>query len=103
MQRQILREQHPVANPRILNVHEFRADRIRVNFCQARNHFAQRHLLAVGKKFRSDAKIEVLLAKTELAQRQQPILRSFFREWIYAGDCMTERAISVNQTVDPRL
>src|SRR6266700_3615652 len=94
---------HPVANAGVLNVHEFGADRARVNFLEQRNHLAQRHLLVVEEKFGSDLEIEVFFAETELAQSEQRILGSLLRQGIYSRDRVTKRAISVNECVDARL
>ena len=50
---------HPLANPRVLDMHEFRADRIGVNSLEAGDHFAQGHRPIVEEKFRGNAKVEV--------------------------------------------
>jgi hypothetical protein len=50
---------HPLANPRVLNMHEFRADRIGVNSLEAGDHFAQGHRPIVEEKFRRNAKVKV--------------------------------------------
>ena len=43
--------QHPIANPRVLNVHELGADRVRIDFLQTRDHLAQGHLLIIVEEF----------------------------------------------------
>ena len=65
--------------------------------------FAQRHLAAIEKEFRRDLEIEVLLAEAQLAQTQERILRALVRQRIDPRDRVAERAISVNQSVHPRL
>ena len=84
-------------------MHEFGADRTRVNFLEQRDHLAQRHLLVVEEKFGSDWKIEIFFIETELAQSEQRILGALLRQRIYSRDCVTKRAIGVNECVDARL
>src|ERR1700674_793348 len=93
----------PIAHARVLDVLKFRADRVGIDAFEERDHLAQRHLAAIEKKFRRDLKIEVLLAETKLAQTQERICRALFRQWIEPRDRMAERAVSVDESVDPRL
>ncbi len=95
--------QHPIPGPGILNVHELGADRAGINFGEARNQFPQRHLLAVGEKFRGNSKIEIFFAEPKLAQRKQWVFRTLVRQRIHSRDGMAESPISVNQTVDSGL
>ena len=82
---------------------KFRADRIRINASEERDHLAQRHLAAVEKKLRRNLEIEILLAKAKLAQTQQRILRAFVGQRIEPRDRVPERAVGVNQSVHSRL
>ena len=50
---------HPLANPRVLDVHEFRADGIRINPFEPGDHFAQGHLPIVEEELRRNAKVEI--------------------------------------------
>ena len=43
---------HPIADPGVLNVLEFRANGAGVNLIEQRDHFAQGHLATVEKEFR---------------------------------------------------
>ncbi len=43
--------QHPIPHPRVLNVHELGADRVRIDFLQTRDHLAQGHLLIIVEEF----------------------------------------------------
>ena len=94
---------NPVANARILNVHELGADRVGINAFERRDHLAQRHLAIVEKEFGRDLQIEILLAEAELAQTEQRIFRPLFRQRIDPRNGVPERAIGVNETIDPRL
>jgi hypothetical protein len=50
---------HPLANARVLDMHEFRADGVGINPLEAGDHFAQSHRPIVEEKFRRNAKIEI--------------------------------------------
>ena len=58
---------HPFADPRVLDVHEFRADGIRINPLEPSDHFAQGHLPIVEEEFRRNAEVEIRLSKSKLA------------------------------------
>ena len=94
---------HPVPDARVLDVHELRADRVRINALERGDHLAQRHPPVIEEEFRGDLQIEILFAEAELAQREKRIFRALVRQRIHPRDRVTERAISVNQTVDARL
>ncbi len=94
---------HPIPNARILDVLKFGADRVGINLLEPRDHFAQRHLFVIEKELGGDLEIEILLAETEFAQTEERIFRSLVGQRIDPRDGVSERAISVNQTVDPRL
>ena len=95
--------QHPVANARVLDVHEFRTDRPGVNCLKRPDHIPQRHLSVVEEEFRGNTKIEVLFAETEFAQSQQRISRAFLYERIYARNGVPKNTVSVRESVHPRL
>src|SRR5438477_1948473 len=95
--------QHPVANARVLDVHELRADRVGVNSLQPRDHFTQLHFLIIEEELRRYAKIEVFFAEAQLAQRELRIFRALFRQWVDPRNGVTKRAIRIDQSVDARL
>ncbi len=43
---------YPLPNPRVLDMHEFRADGIGINSLEAGDHLAQSHLAIVEEEFR---------------------------------------------------
>ena len=94
---------HPLADARILDMHEFRTDGVGVNSLQTGNHLAQSYRLIVEKEFRGNAKIEIRLAETKLAETQQWIARSGVCQRIDACNGVTERAIRVDEAIDARL
>src|SRR5438105_6376847 len=91
---------YPIANPRVLDMHEFRADGVGINPLEASDHFAQGHRPIVEEKFRRNANIEICFAKSELAQTEQWILRSRLGQRIDACYGMSERTIGINETID---
>src|SRR4029077_8198432 len=93
----------PLADVRILNMHELRSDRVGINSVEPRDHVAQRHRPIVEEELRRNAKIEVGVGEPKLAQTQQWISRPRLCQRIYARDRVTQRAISVNQSIDSRL
>ena len=93
----------PIAHPRVLDVLKLRADRIGIDAFEERDHFAQRHLAAVEKEFRRDLETEVLLAETKFAQTQERIFRALLRQRIKARDRVAERAVCIDESVDPCL
>jgi hypothetical protein len=93
----------PVADARVLDVLKFRADRIGINIFEQRDHVAQRHLAAVEKEFRGNLEVEVLFAKSKLAQTEERILRTFVGQRIEPGDGVPEGAVSVDEPIDSRL
>ena len=94
---------HPIPDARILDVLKFGADRVGINLLEPRDHLAQRHLFVIEKEFGGDLEIEILLAETELAQREKRVFRPLVGQRIDPRDGVSERAIGVNQTVDARL
>ncbi len=94
---------HPIPDARVLDVHELRADRIRVNAFERGDHFAQGHALVIHEEFRRDLHAEVLLAEAEFAQREERILRTLVGERIQFRDRVPESSIGVNQPVNARL
>src|SRR5436190_2193422 len=50
---------HPLANARVLDMHEFRADGFGINSLETGDHFAQGHWPIVEEKFRRNAKIKI--------------------------------------------
>src|SRR5207249_9654516 len=88
----------PCAHSRVLNVHEFRADRVGINSLETREHVAQDHRPIIEEEFRRNAKIEIRFSKSELAQTEQWILRSLLRERIDPRNRMPKRAICVDET-----
>ncbi len=93
---------HPVANARVLDVHELGADRLRVNGFEARDHFAQRHAGAIEEELRGNREIEILLAKAEFAQSEERILRALFGQRIQLRDGVAERAVGIDEAIDAR-
>src|SRR6266545_1157051 len=94
---------NPVAHSRILDVHEFRSNGVGVDSLQPGDHLAQCHGPVVEEEFRRNTKTEICVAKSKLTQTQQWILRARLRKGIDPRNCMTKRAIRVNETIDPRL
>ena len=43
---------HPITDPRVLNVLKLSSDRTGIDAIEQRDHFAQRHLPIIEKKFR---------------------------------------------------
>src|SRR6266436_7280444 len=91
---------HPLTNPWVLDMHEFRADGVGINSLEAGDHFAQGHRLIIEEKFRRNPKIEICFAKSELVQTEQRIVRSRLCQRIDACNGMSERTIGVNETID---
>src|SRR5437763_5779397 len=91
---------HPIANAGVLNVLKFRANGAGVNLIEQRDHFAQPHLAIIEKEFGRKRVVEILVAKAEFAKAEQWVLRSFFRQWIYTRDGVTENARRVNKRID---
>ena len=92
--------QHPVADARVLDVHELGANRVRIDSLQRCDHLTQRHRSIVQEEFRGDAKIEILVAKAKLAQTEQRIFGAFVGQRIHPGNGVSQRPIRVNQPVD---
>ena len=93
---------HPVADARVLDVHELGADRVGVDALELRDHFAQPHRFAVEEKSRRNFAIEIGLAETKLAQIEQRIFGTLVGQRIQPRDGVTERLVSVNQPIDAR-
>ena len=91
---------NPFTHPRVLDMHEFRPDRVGVNSLQTGNQLAQRHRPIVEEELRGNAKIEIRFAESELRQAEQRILRSPLCERIDSRNGVTEGAIRVNETID---
>ena len=95
---------HPIPDARILDVLKLGADRVGINALRAAAIISRSViLLVIQKKLGGDLEIEILLAETEFAQREKWIFRSLVGQRIEPRDGVSERAISVNQAVDPRL
>src|SRR6266496_5496769 len=87
----------PVAHSRILDVHEFRSNGVGVDSLQPGDHLAQCHGPVVEEEFRRNTKTEICVAEAELTQTEQRILRPRLCQGIDARNCMTKRAIRVNE------
>src|SRR6266496_385555 len=92
----------PFADVWILNMHELGADRVGINSLEPRDHFAQRHRPIVEEELRRNAEIKLGVGEPKLAQTQQWICWPRLCQGIDARDRVTQRAISVDQSIDPR-
>jgi hypothetical protein len=64
---------HPIPHPRVLDVLELGADRVRIDALERGDHLAQRHLLVIEEELRGDAQVEILVAEAELAQAEERV------------------------------
>ena len=91
----------PVAQARVLDVHELGADRIAVNGAQLGEHLAEQHRLPVAEIFRGNSALEIALGETNSFEGEKRILRRYGSERVETRDGMAEGAVGVGQRIGP--
>ena len=90
----------PVADRRVVDVHELEADFARVGGFQRGDHVAQFHFVAVAEIGIPCDAVEVGLGEPELFQREAWVALGFFLERIDVCLSVAERAVVVDQRDD---
>ena len=92
---------HPVADGRVVDVHELEADFPRVGRLQGGHHVTQFHLVAVAEERVGDSAVEVGFVEAELVEAQPRIVLRLVFERIDVRLGVAERAVVVNQAGHP--
>lgn len=93
----------PVAQARILDVHELGADGLAVNTAQFGKHFAEQHRPAVAEIFRGDGALEIAFGETDGLEREERVLRRFRGERVETRDGVPEGTVGVGQRIGTAL
>ena len=89
----------PVAEARVLDVHELGADRIAVDGAQFGEHLTQQHRLSVAEIFRGNGALEITLGETDGLEREKRVLRRGGTERVETRDGMAKGAVGVGQRI----
>ncbi len=88
---------HPVADGRVVDVHELETDLVRVGRLKSGDHVAQLHLVAVAEKRVGNLMLEVSLGKPELLETQPRIALGKLLQRIDVRLRVAQRPVVVNE------
>ena len=94
---------HPVADGRVVDVHELEADFSRVGCFQRDDHVAQLHLVSVAEKRVRHLAVQIRLGKPDLIETEPGIALGFVFERVDVGLGVAKCPVIVDEARDPAI